>query len=722
MTQNSVELTPQKFLERALLFDLETKPILKGRDMLPRMHCMVWKTLYESGEVIGHDEIVDWWKKRMAEPDFDGLWLVGHNLAKFDVPVLEKYLGNRGPQLSDSPMYDTLVAAGAIHGTTIEKASYAMRGALHDDFKTQEKLFPARYCRALSLESFGYRFQCLKKFTDIDPLEFFAEFSEDMLERCRSDVELNWRLLRWLLSTPCRPGTPIMAPSTIEWESRISYIVGAQERNGFGLDLEGAHQLEATLTAELGPLGAELTEAFGGWYAPCSGQKETELACAKGESDGFSQDTLLVERTNGQATFSVTSYQNLKPSTKRHPHPWPAKVGGPHTKIAWVEYNPGSPAHRVKGLQRKYGWVHDPEEVTNTGLPSMTDEVLQQLDYPEVDHLREYQRKSKMLSQLSGGNESWLKHAVPAFETKWGGTSGEGLWTYAAEAGIEESKTRATIHGRVNVVGARTFRMAHSQPNTANVDGDPRMRRLWRPVHAGWKQLGVDASGLELRCLANRLYPYDGGVAADIILNGDVHEEWRQSAGLFYRKHQKTFNYAMLYGAGPEKLAKTVITDWVEAFENGETTKPVPSKDMAMEYAKLAKDRILEGMPALAMLLGKISEAYHERKWVKGMRGHIIQMETEHGGLNDVLQSDGGLVMKEGLRIFWGNMKHELGTYWNPMGNIHDEWQFEVSNEDKAHKIGAFAVQCIRQAGGNFKFHVPLDGEYKVGDTWADTH
>lgn len=716
----------QKILDRALLFDLETEPIETGRNFLPRMHCMVWKTLHDGGEVIGHDEVVKWWVDRTKQDDFDGLWLIGHNIARFDVPVLEKWMPNRSARLSESPMYDTLVASEAIHGPLIEKRSYAMRGSLSDNFKKQEELFPARFCRRHSLEAWGYRFQLLKKFADVDPKEFFKVYSEDMLARCRSDVELNWRLLRWLLTTPPRPDQPIMSPATIEWESRLAYIVGVQERHGFGLDLEGAHKLEAQLTADLGPLATQLGEAFGGWYAPRSGQKlELYEGPEMGDYGG------VIQRENGQAKFDCPKKTTRRrPSTKLNPHPWPHIVGGPHTKVAFVEYNAGSSAHRIKGLQRKYDWKHDPDEVTDTGQPSMTDDVLKQLTYPEIPLLREYSRKSKMLSQLGGGKESWLKHAVPALETKWGGVCGDGVGQWGGVGSVEmaESKTRATIHGKVNVVGARTFRMTHSRPNTANVDGAPEMRRLWRPVSRNWKQLGVDASGLELRCLANRLYPYDGGVCAEIVLKGraedgtDIHSRWRDLSGLFYREHQKTFNYAMLYGAGAEKLAKTVIGDWVEALENGLTDKPLPSKEMAMEYAKEAKARILVGMPALAQLLDKISEAYNEREWVRGMHGHIICMNTEHGGLNDVLQSDGGLVMKEALRIFWGNMKEECGKSWNPMGNIHDEWQMEVRTEEEAHQIGAFAVKCIAQAGGNFKFHVPLDGTVKVGETWADTH
>jgi DNA polymerase I-like protein with 3'-5' exonuclease and polymerase domains len=55
------------------------------------------------------------------------------------------------------------------------------------------------------------------------------------------------------------------------------------------------------------------------------------------------------------------------------------------------------------------------------------------------------------------------------------------------------------------------------------------------------------------------------------------------------------------------------------------------------------------------------------------------------------------------------------------IGNVHDEIQSEVVTE-QAEKYGWLAVECIKAAGLSFDLRCPLDGEYKVGDTWAETH
>jgi DNA polymerase I-like protein with 3'-5' exonuclease and polymerase domains len=53
--------------------------------------------------------------------------------------------------------------------------------------------------------------------------------------------------------------------------------------------------------------------------------------------------------------------------------------------------------------------------------------------------------------------------------------------------------------------------------------------------------------------------------------------------------------------------------------------------------------------------------------------------------------------------------------------NVHDEIQSEV-REDQAEQFGQLAVACMQRAGEDFKLNCRLDGEYKVGNTWEQTH
>jgi DNA polymerase I-like protein with 3'-5' exonuclease and polymerase domains len=53
--------------------------------------------------------------------------------------------------------------------------------------------------------------------------------------------------------------------------------------------------------------------------------------------------------------------------------------------------------------------------------------------------------------------------------------------------------------------------------------------------------------------------------------------------------------------------------------------------------------------------------------------------------------------------------------------NVHDEWQIECS-ADIADVVGKAAVQSIKEAGIAYNLRCPLDGEYKVGRNWRETH
>ena len=144
--------------------------------------------------------------------------------------------------------------------------------------------------------------------------------------------------------------------------------------------------------------------------------------------------------------------------------------------------------------------------------------MLSSLPYPEAKLLSEYLLLDKRLGQLSDGQQAWLK----------------------AVDGITDR-----IHGRVNTNGTVTGRCTHHSPNMAQVPavGAPygkECRSLFGPPE-GYYQIGCDASGLELRCLAHYLARYDGGAYAQVVLHGDIHTTNQKAAGLPDRNSAKRF-------------------------------------------------------------------------------------------------------------------------------------------------------------------------------------
>jgi DNA polymerase I-like protein with 3'-5' exonuclease and polymerase domains len=215
-------------------------------------------------------------------------------------------------------------------------------------------------------------------------------------------------------------------------------------------------------------------------------------------------------------------------------------------------------------------------------------------------------------------------------------------------------------------------------------------------VPEGKKLVGFDASGLELRMLAHYMNDKE---YTDEILNGDIHTANQKLAGLESRNQAKTFIYALLYGAGDEKLGSVA--------GGGRNT------------GRNLRESFLHNLPSFAALKERVSNA-SARGYLTGLDGRRLQVRSEHSALNTLLQAAGAIVMKKALVILDDYAKLWKLDY-KIIGNIHDEVQSEVAEKD-AEKFGWLAVECLKAAGLEFNLRCPLDGEYKVGTTWAETH
>ena len=55
------------------------------------------------------------------------------------------------------------------------------------------------------------------------------------------------------------------------------------------------------------------------------------------------------------------------------------------------------------------------------------------------------------------------------------------------------------------------------------------------------------------------------------------------------------------------------------------------------------------------------------------------------------------------------------------VASIHDEYQFEVSKKD-IDQFGKITKESIKKVEQVYDLKCPLDSEFKVGKTWAETH
>ena len=345
-------------------------------------------------------------------------------------------------------------------------------------------------------------------------------------------------------------------------------------------------------------------------------------------------------------------------------------VAGP-MKIKKTPFNPGSRLEIARVLKDKYGWK--PTVFTGEGRPKVDESVLSSLEYPEAKEFALYLLITKRLGMLGDGNEAWLK--------------------------LERN---GKIHGEVNTNGAVSTRCTHRRCNMAQVPsvGSPwgtECRSLFRPTSPDNIMVGVDASSLELRTLSHYLHPYDDGEYVAHILDGDIHTVNQNAAGLSSRNEAKVMIYSMIYGAGDDRLGKIV--------------------GGGRREGRHLRERFLSRMPAIEILQNRAKS----KDILRALDGRKLPVRSKHSALNLLLQSAGAIIMKEATilmhRIFAENKIKGV----RQLAHVHDEVQFECPRE-LGDRVGELAVRAIRETTEVFGFRCPLDGEFRIGNNWAETH
>ena len=381
------------------------------------------------------------------------------------------------------------------------------------------------------------------------------------------------------------------------------------------------------------------------------------------EKNGFALDIKKAMLLLGQLSDEATQLE--KWATERFE---PTKVEL-KTKTKYIPFNIGS-RQQIADRLMAIGWK--PKKFTDKGNVIINEEVLDTIDMPEAKKFSRFFLLQKRVAQI----KSWIE----SFNDKTG-----------------------RVHGRVMTLKTITGRMAHNSPNMAQIPAvrspyGKECRDCWTVSNIHTHSIvGTDASGLELRCLAHLM---NDKQFTDTLLTGDIHTHNMDMAGLTDRDQAKTFIYAFMYGAGPAKIGQIV----------GGGSKE----------GKVLIDRFLKSMPSLKRVRDIVTNTAQKHGVIKGIDGRLLRTRSPHSALNTLIQGAGAVVCKLWLvnimkRTTSSNLDVKL------VASVHDEYQFEVVNKDVQAfcKITKYAMKDTEK---QLQMRCPLDNEYKVGKTWAETH
>ena len=206
------------------VFDIETNGFLHSCD---KVHCIVLKDI-DTGEILTPDNETA--IKKLEEADL----IIGHNIIKFDIPVLEKLYS----ATFKGKIFDTLVGTRLIFSDIKDK-----------DFSIKD--FPKDCIGKHSLKAWGNRIGEYKEQIETD----WQTFTPEMLEYCKQDTEVTYKLYKVIEEKG-------YSQEAMDLEHEVASLIFKQEEHGFTFDTEKAQALSVKLKARLAELSEELQGVF----------------------------------------------------------------------------------------------------------------------------------------------------------------------------------------------------------------------------------------------------------------------------------------------------------------------------------------------------------------------------------------------------------------------------------------------------------------------------
>ena len=274
------------------------------------------------------------------------------------------------------------------------------------------------------------------------------------------------------------------------------------------------------------------------------------------------------------------------------------------------------------------------------------------------------------------------------------------------------------LHTSFNQLATATGRLSSSGPNLQNIPiRGPEGKRMRACFVAGPGSLlaAADYSQIELRVLAH--FSGEPALVEAFRRDEDIHA--RTAALLFdtdaagvgpaERRSAKTINFGLIYGMGPQKLARELKT-------NLSTAK----RFIERYFAKLATlkgfyDRVVEE----AAERGFVTTLAGRRRLLPDLRSRNQQLQSQarRQAVNTVIQGSAADIIK--LAMLKVHSDPVLrGLLARLILQVHDELVLEVP-QDAAREAGERLRELMQSV---VALDVPLKVDLGVGRTWAEAH
>ena len=279
------------------------------------------------------------------------------------------------------------------------------------------------------------------------------------------------------------------------------------------------------------------------------------------------------------------------------------------------------------------------------------------------------------------------------------------------------------IHCSFSQVTAATGRLASSDPNLQNIPvRSERGRRLREafipcaPDEAGeWILLAADYSQVELRIMAH--LAGDATMAAAFSAGADIHASTAalifdvppESVDRAMRSRAKAINFGLLYGMGPQRLAR----------EN----------DMSISEAKEFIERYFASFPQVRGWIDRTLEFAREHGYVEtllGRRRRILDIDSQNSraramaenvAVNTPVQGSAADVIKLAM-IHLERRLEESALRGRMLLQVHDELLLELPVSE-LEQTTELVRDCMENA---VSLSVPLKVDFGHGGNWLEAH